>query len=230
MVHSSMTIKAIFFDLDDTLLDTSGSRRERAEIAARILTERDPALDVDGVIASILSPVSEDGWPRGIASVLVELGLAQTPHGLQAHGAWFFEGCEHLLRSFEGCAETLALLRKRYTLGVITNGTSSVQRRKYDLLGVEAHSRPELFIPSEAVGYNKPDSRIFEHALDLAGVSAAEALMVGDWLAVDVIGAQDAGMRGVWFNPHGRDAPEGIVPDATIRRFDELPGVIENLS
>ena len=74
------------------------------------------------MVERILEPVSDDGWPRGISSVLVELGLAQTPHGLRAHGTWFFEGCEHLLYSFDGCAEALSLLRERHMLGVITNG------------------------------------------------------------------------------------------------------------
>jgi putative hydrolase of the HAD superfamily len=221
-----MTIKAVFFDLDDTLLNTSGSRRERAEIAARFLVEADPSLTVDGVVARILEPVSEDGWPRGVGSVLVELGQAHSPHGLRAYGAWFFEDCEHLVYPFEGAADTLAALGGRYTLGVITNGPTAVQRRKYEALCIEAHSRPELFVPSELVGYQKPDARIFHHALKLAGVAASEAVMVGDWLAADVVGAQNAGMRGVWFNPHGRPVPDGASPDAIIRRFEELPGVL----
>ena len=222
-----MTIKAVFFDLDDTLLNTSGSRRERAEIAARFLVEADPTLTVEDVVARILEPVSEDGWPRGVGSVLVELGQAHSPHGLRAHGAWFFEDCEHLVYPFEGVAGTLDILRKDFTLGVITNGPTTTQRRKYEALCLEAHSRPELFVPSELVGYQKPDARIFHHALKLAGVTAAEAIMVGDWLAADIAGAQNAGMRGVWFNPHSRPAQDGIVPDATIQRFDELPGVLE---
>ena len=225
-----MSIKAVFFDLDDTLCNTSGSRQERALIAARILAEHEPSLTIESIVQRILSPVSDDGWPRGVASVLVELGLAHAPHGLRAHGAWFFEDCEHLVTSFEGCAETLALLRDRYTLGVITNGPTAIQRRKYDALGFDGHIRPDLFLPSEAVGYHKPDPRIFHHALEIAGVSPDEAIMVGDWLPVDVTGAQDAGMRGIWFNPHGRRVPEGPAPDAVIQCYDELPRVIEKLA
>lgn len=222
-----MTIKAVFFDLDDTLCNTSGSRQQRAEIAARILCECEPSLEADDLVARILAPVSDDGWPRGVASVLVELGLTHTPHGLRAHGAWFFEGCEDLVCSFEGCAETLALLQGRYTLGVITNGMTRRQRRKYTALRFDSHIRPDLFLPSEAVGYDKPDRRIFRHALKLAGVAPEEAVMVGDWLAVDVLGAQDAGMRGIWFNPHGRPLPADAAPDAVIQRFEELPAVLE---
>jgi putative hydrolase of the HAD superfamily len=53
--------------------------------------------------------------------------------------------------------------------------------------------------------------------------------MVGDWLPVDVTGAQDAGMRGIWFNPHGRHVPDGPPPDAVVQCYDELAGVMEAL-
>ena len=109
---------------------------------------------------------------------------------------------------------------------VITNGATDIQRRKYEAPRLAAHSRPELFIPSEAHGYSKPDARIFQHALRTAGVAPQEAVMVGDWLSVDVAGAQNAGMRGVWFNPYGRPVSHDVAPDAVIRRFDELPHVL----
>jgi FMN hydrolase / 5-amino-6-(5-phospho-D-ribitylamino)uracil phosphatase len=224
-----VTIKAVFFDLDDTLCDTSGSRQDRALIAARILAEAEPGLDVDDLVARILSPVSDDGWPRGVASVLVELGLQYAPHGVRAHSAWFFEGCEDLIRTYSECAETLALLGERYTLGVITNGGTVAQRRKFEALGLDGHFRPDLFVPSEAAGFHKPDPRIFKHALRLAGVAPAEAVMIGDWLPVDVTAAQEAGMRGVWFNPHGRPLPEGPPPDAVIQCYEELPSILEKL-
>jgi HAD superfamily hydrolase (TIGR01549 family) len=222
-------IKAVFFDLDDTLCNTSGSRHDRARIAARILAEAESELDAEDLVARILEPVSDDGWPRGVASVLVELGLTHTPHGIRAHNAWFFEGCEDLVRSFEGCAEALALLRESYTLGVITNGPTAVQRRKFDALRFESHIPLNLFVPSEAAGYHKPDPRIFRHALGLAGVAPHEAVMIGDWLEVDVTGAQEAGMRGIWFNPHGRRLPAGPPPDAVVQCYDELAAVLEML-
>lgn len=224
-----MTIKAVFFDLDDTLCNTSGSRKDRALLAAKVIAEHEPSLSVDSLVERILAPVSDDGWPRGVDSVLVELGLAYTPHGIRAHNAWYFMGCEDLVLPFEGCAEALAALRERYTLGVITNGDTEVQRRKFEALRFQAHIPLDLVVASEAAGYHKPDPRIFHHALRLAGVAPSEALMIGDWLPVDVAGAQAAGMRGVWFNPRGRPLPEGHAPDAIVHRYEELPGVIEKL-
>jgi putative hydrolase of the HAD superfamily len=221
-----MSIRAIFFDLDDTLCHTSGSRRQRAEIAARYLVEHDPRLVAGELVERILEPVSDSGWPRGVNALLEDLGLLETPAGRRAHGAWFFEDCEDLVAAYEGCLDMLGMLSERYILGVITNGPPEIQRRKYDALRVEAHFRPDLFLPSGAIGYHKPDPRIFRHALKLAGVAADEAIMIGDWPEADIVGAQRAGMRGVWFNPEERRAPPGIVPDATISCYADLPALL----
>ena len=59
-------------------------------------------------------------------------------------------------------------------------------------------------------------------------MEAREAVMVGDWLEADIGGAQGAGLRGVWFNPEGKSRPADIVPDATIRRLDELPALLSS--
>ena len=79
-----MTLQAVFFDLDDTLCNTSVSRGERAQICARILFEAEPSHGFDALVDSILRPVSDSDWPRGIIPVLRELGLDETPHGLRA--------------------------------------------------------------------------------------------------------------------------------------------------
>ena len=51
------------------------------------------------------------------------------------------------------------------------------------------------------VGVRKPDPRIFKHALDFASASANNSVMIGDDLEADVMGAINAGIKGVFFNP-----------------------------
>jgi FMN phosphatase YigB (HAD superfamily) len=225
-----MKPRAIFFDLDDTLCNTSVSRRERATICARILHEADSSHAVPVLVESILRPVSDTDWPRGITPVLRELGLEETPHGLRARGAWFFEDCEHLICSYDGCLDVLESLAPHYTLGIITNGPVDIQKRKFDALGIGEYVAPELFLASGLVGFDKPDPRIYQHALKLAGVRPEEAVMVGDWFPVDVAGAQAAGMRGVWFNPRRYPVPDGYTPDATIASHAELLSLLEEWS
>ena len=225
-----MVIKAVFFDLDDTLCLTSGSRQARARLAHETLTRAGHAVDFDALLESVLRVEPEQTYIRGLQPALRELGLLDTEAGRTALGIWFFEGAEHLIEGFAGCLDALQALSTRYRLGVITNGPEAIQARKFEALKVGAHFAPDLFVTSERASCFKPDERIFRCALELADVEAHEAIHIGDSLEADVAGALGAGMRAVWFNPNGGD-PEGrIVPDATISSYAELPALIEKWS
>ncbi|HEX5371090.1 MAG TPA: HAD family hydrolase [Dehalococcoidia bacterium] len=224
-----MTIRAVFFDLDDTLCNTSVSRRDRALLAAKTIAAANPDLDVDELVLRILEPQPGAGSPRGVGPLLADLGVSDTDAGRAARGLWFFQGCEHLVSSFESCLDAIAVLRRNYKLGVITNGRHDVQRLKFSALGCNGIP-PELVFASEAVGHDKPDARIFAHALSHAGVRPDEAAFVGDQPLIDIAGAKSAGMFGVWFNPGGLPGPTGIVPDATFSNYNDLSGILSRLS
>ena len=67
---------------------------------------------------------------------------------------------------------------------------------------------------------NKPDSAIFQHALDLAGATKTESLMIGDSLEADVYGALNFGMDAIFFNPNGLKKPDDV--PMQIRELKEL--------
>src|SRR2546425_9360420 len=180
----------------------------------RVLAGDYPRLDSQAFVARVLEPIEGDRAVRGLRAVLDELGIAETPAGLRAMQLWSFVGCEELLHAFEGVGDTAAQLSQRYPLGVVTNWNSEAeQRNKLRHLGLEPYIRH--LVVSGAVGFEKPDRRIFDLALFRAGVEASEAVYVGDRLDVDVGGAQGAGMRAVWFNHWGgRLDGSSIRPDA----------------
>jgi len=70
---------------------------------------------------------------------------------------------------------------------------------------IDAGLRPlvDAVVDSEIFGAEKPDRRIFEHALSLAGVAPAAAVHAGDLYAVDVVGATSAGIHPVLLDPYG---------------------------
>jgi len=221
-----MPLHAVFFDLDDTLCDTIGTREARARLAFEALSCHRPGLGCEEFVARAMEPIG-DRVVRGVPAVVGELGLAGSEAGRAAIGAWFFDGCIELLRGFEGVAETVDRLRGDYTLGVITNGDGKLQRAKWLRLSLGM----ELVVISGECGFEKPDPRIFEHALSLAGVEPREAAFVGDRLDVDIAGAKATGMHAVWFNHWG-----GVLdcarpaPDAVIERFPELVDVLRLLA
>jgi putative hydrolase of the HAD superfamily len=77
-------------------------------------------------------------------------------------------------------------------------------------------------VTSAGVGATKPDPRIFRHALELAGVEAAEAVHVGDSLDNDVDGARGVGIRAVFVLRSGAPPPGVDV----VRSLRELPGLL----
>ena len=103
-----------------------------------------------------------------------------------------------------GAAEAVRELAKRYPLTIISNGFKEVQYYKFEHSGLEdclTHT-----IISEEVGINKPQPEIFRIALELNGVSAEQALMIGDSYSSDIAGAKNAGIDQVWL--HEGDADE----------------------
>jgi len=98
--------------------------------------------------------------------------------------------------------ETLAYLRGKYTLHLITNGFEDMQHRKLTSSNLKQYF--DQIITSEHSGHLKPDPRMFAHALQAAGARAPESLMVGDNLECDVLGAHNAGIDQVYFNPARR--------------------------
>lgn len=100
---------------------------------------------------------------------------------------------------FPGTIEILELLKPKYKLYLITNGFDEVQHIKIKEAGIAGFF--EKMITSEAAGAKKPDPIIFDYAMQQCNTLAADSLMIGDDLPVDILGAQAFGMDQVYFNP-----------------------------
>ena len=113
----------------------------------------------------------------------------------------------------------LELLRRHYTLGVVTNGNADVRR-----LGLADYFKFALC--AEDIGIGKPDPAPFLEALRQGEVDAGAAVHIGDHPGDDIAGAQRAGLRAVWFNPQGKTWEAEGRPDAQIQRLSQLPDVL----
>ncbi len=116
--------------------------------------------------------------------------------------------CPTKTNLFPDAHETLQYLKSKYVLHLISNGFRESTELK--ISGTNIGSYFENVIISEVVGVNKPDRAIFEHALNLAGATIPESLMIGDSLEADVYGALNFGMDAIYFNPNGLEKPEDV--------------------
>jgi len=93
----------------------------------------------------------------------------------------------------------LEKLARKYLIGALSNGFSHVQYRK--IYGSGLYKYINRMIVSDEIGIQKPDRRIFEHALLETGATADTATMVGDNPEADVQGAINAGWRAFYYDP-----------------------------
>jgi putative hydrolase of the HAD superfamily len=193
-------IEAVIFDLDDTLLDRTGSlRRFLADqhrrfcdlfvgVASAEFRDRFLALDARGhVPKSVVYP-----------AMLAEFGIrSEAAADLLAD---YREQCCRHAQAFAGASDMLTELRARgRKLAIVTNGETEFQTRHIDALGLAP--LVDAILISEAEGLRKPDARLFRRAADRLAAAPEQCLFVGDNPEVDILGAHAAGMLTAWFGP-----------------------------
>lgn len=112
-------------------------------------------------------------------------------------------------------AVCLSQLQERYGLALISNGGGPLQRAKMARADVARFFPPEHVFLSGEVGFDKPDSRLFEAALQALGKRPEQVLYVGDHPVNDVAGAAAVGMRTCWVS-RGRPVPPDLRADAVV--------------
>lgn len=221
-------LKAIVFDLDNTLLDHTAAEREAIkkflpqyydepsigaifrETPERFLAAYrhwNEILWHDFAMERITA--DELKWRR-FAATLHEIAPELTEHDAELIGRNM--GKTYLELYAEGwqllpdADETLLRLGERFDVGLITNGFSEQQRSKIARFGWE--KRFNAAVLSGELGVMKPHKAIFDHTLKELGIQANEAVYVGDHYKTDVVGALQAGWRAIWYNPSGAPKPD----------------------
>ncbi len=123
-----------------------------------------------------------------------------------------------------GAEELVRYLAKKYPLTVVTNGFIEVQYEKFDKSGLrDCFSHIVL---SEEVGCQKPNPRIYEEALRMNGVSAEEAVMIGDSWNSDIQGAINAGIDQIWIRKSKDPLPEGQSATYLVQSLSEMMEIL----
>jgi putative hydrolase of the HAD superfamily len=119
-------------------------------------------------------------------------------------------------------------LRDSYTLGLITNGASCLQREKLATAGLSDYF--DVVVVSAEFGVGKPDPSIFDHALSLLGSDREHAVMIGDSIARDVDGAIAAGLQGLWVNRSGQPRPADRPDLVEVTTLSELSVALRSMA
>ena len=116
-------------------------------------------------------------------------------------------------------------LKEKYQLYIITNGASFTQHGRFAICPLTPLFQ-KIFI-SEDMGVQKPHKEYFDAvAADIEGFDPEKALVIGDSLSSDILGANNAGLDCVWYNPAALPLKEGVRCDYEIRRLRQLLAIL----
>jgi putative hydrolase of the HAD superfamily len=203
-VPGTFLTKAVFFDVDFTLIypgpkfQGEGYRQfcekhgmtvdaarfgEAVLSASHILDQAQEAVYNDQIFIDYTAHIVE--WMGG-------RGPAVADCAAEIYREW--ATCQHFIMYEDVPAGLRALADRNLTIGLISNSHRCLEsfQSHFELEGLI-----DVAISSSQHGYMKPHPSIFEAALTLGGVTAAESVMVGDSLSQDIEGARRVGMRGV---------------------------------
>lgn len=242
-------LKAVLFDMDDTLLDWSGFNADWSVIEARHIEgvieylRADMKCEIDALqygtslrerTIAAWTAARQDLRAPNLGALLVETAVAlgapshiDVQRCLESYNWGAVEGTV----IFPDVPPLLDLLRRHnIQVGIVTNANQPMWMREIEL---KAHQLLDYFpscrISAADVGFLKPHPAIFKAALDCIGVHPSEVVFVGDDMHADIGGAQRAGIRAILrVLTRTQDTPHDLfTPDASVKTFNELPDILD---
>ncbi len=241
-----MTLKAILFDFDDTLIDWrrrtqdwQAYNREHTGYVFQYLRQQGHVLEDEAAFYDATWERTLQAWNDArrtlraphIGDVLLDtcqqFGLPReklVKADLVDAFRWEpFPGVE----PFDDVLEVLPDLHQRgIALGLVTNAFQPMRMRNLELeaYGLSDYLHGECRISAADVGYLKPHPLIFRAALEKLNLDADQVVFVGDSREADIMGAKNIGMRTVLRLNEDNHTSNGlpIMPDATVTTFHEL--------
>ena len=235
-MQSVFPIKAVIFDLDDTLFDRKAAqikilgsfRIKYAELfediedsmVATAFFEADRLADEHFQAGGDPQYLRHNRFKFFLNMLSIEEDYAEEMT------SYYNDLYSQADSEMPGARETVNKLDSKYSLGVITNGATDTQYLKLENLGLR--DKFEAILISEEAGMQKPEPQIFWKAAEKLSCRPQECLYIGNSYNGDIIGAKHADMRACWFNPNGAQILDrNIRPDYEIRKLTELFNILK---
>jgi HAD superfamily hydrolase (TIGR01549 family) len=231
-------LKAVFFDVDDTLYD-------QMSIFKRALQRS--SIDIGDVSiemffkqmrhhSDILWPVYKASEVTIEAMRIMRIKRAGEDYNITMTDdqALQFQVCyEDEQANLIPYPEVIPFMHKLrdhgLTIGLITNGPVIHQTRKIEQFKLHKMVPPELIFISDALGFAKPDLRVFHHVNQKSGFSPDQCCYIGDSWENDIAAPTEIGWQSIWINHRNRVPESKHQPAAVIRSFSELPALFSSV-
>ena len=221
-------IKAVIFDLDNTLVDFFHVKKMAVRSAVNAMLDSGLDATFDEAYKHIMKIYETEGieYQEIFDQFLIER-YGEIDHRMLAAGVvGYRKARDAALVLYPHVTTTLTNLAKRgIKLGIITD--APVKQAWLRLCYLHLHLLFDTVIVTEELGSQKPSALPFERTLETLKVKSEETLMVGDWPDRDVVGAKKVGIKTVYAkygDTHGA-GPSGA--DYEINDISELIGIID---
>ena len=192
-------IKAVIFDLDNTLLDFMTMKKEAVMSAISSMKEAGLDIDVDNSYKEIMDIYEVNGWENQLVFdkfLKNKLGYIDSKY-LAAGIVAYRRAKEANLKAYPNVEKTLDhLLENNIKLAIVSDAPSREAWMRIYYLGL--HNFFETVITFDESGERKPSPTPFKLALGRLNLSKDEVLMVGDWPERDMVGASSVGIKTIF--------------------------------
>ena len=217
--------QAVFFDMDDTIYDTSGFAAIARRAAVKSMVHNGLKCSEDEGYECLMEIVKEKGsnYDKHF-NILTERINGEEDPLIIVNGIITYHNTKFAMLKLEpeSFSILLYLKSKNYKVGLITNGKKLKQWEKLVRLGVYPFF--DDVVTSEDVGIEKPDVEIFKIAMDRLNVTADTSIMIGNNFDTDIIGACNAGMQSMIINSDITDEQQELLDKRgyTVKKLNNL--------
>lgn len=220
-------IQAVFFDMDDTIYDTSGFAAIARRAAVKAMVHNGLQCSEEEGYEQLMDIIKEKGSNYGRHfNILVEQINGKEDPLIIVNGIITYHNTKFAMLKLEPESFSILLYLKSqgYKVGLITNGKQLKQWEKLVRLGVYPFF--DDVVTSESVGVEKPDPEIFNIAMERLNITAGTSLMIGNNFDVDIVGACNAGMQAMIINSKITEEQQKVI-DENSYSVKELNALID---
>lgn len=219
-------IKAITFDLDNTLIDFMNMKEKASDAAAKAMVKAGLKMPIELAKKNLFNTYIQDiEGNHAFQDFLKKYNINNDKilaAAINAHMKIKF----NYMKPYPGVKKTLKELRKKgIKLAIVTDAPRLKAFVRLDAMGITNFF--DVIVGKEDTNRLKPSKMPFKKALKLLNVKANETMHVGDWPERDILGAKKLGMK-TCFAKYGYNGKTKLIPsDFEINNLTEILNIIK---
>lgn len=222
-------VKAVVFDLDNTLVDFMAMKRQAVDAAITAMIDAGMTMDFSDVKGHIDRIYGEHGIEyQMVFDQLLRDTIGRVDYKMLSAGIVAYRRArEAALKPYPHVSATLMELVKRgVRLGILSDAPT--REAWLRLCFINFHHFFDAVVTFDDTGVRKPDEKPFRLILERLGTEPSEAIMVGDWAERDMVGATAVGMRTAFAQYGDSFGNQTVTSDYVLTDIKELLAIVDN--